>query len=167
VLANLIPMLASWRGGGAAGGGGKLVQELRTDTTAVVTTGLTIPTDDTVPQIGEATEVLALAITPQALTNYLVIEFDGFATPSSLRPVFVALFRDGAANAIHATVAHWGSSGTLRLRHVMAVPSLVATTFSARFASTGGTAYVNGSNAGGRWFGGVGRAVLSIREVAP
>lgn len=60
-----------------------------------------IPTDDTIPQNTEGTQILSVSITPKSTTNKLRIRYSGFGGVNGVAPWSVAVF-NGAANAIHA-----------------------------------------------------------------
>lgn len=151
-------------------GVGKLVQELFFSTASVIACGV-LPNDDTIPQNTEGTEVLTGSITPTNVNNKLVIEFTGWLGGNS-DLAGVALFQDSIADAIAASIA-WGENGGLieggqvTLRHEMVAGTTSPTTFKIRAGAPLTTTYLNADSGGTRKYGGVMRAVLTIREKTP
>lgn len=133
----------------------------------VVSTG-NIPTDDTIPQSSEGTEIITCAITPVFNDSTLEIVYTGWGTFSSSTSVACcALFQDSGANAICAT-AHKNAGTTddgnfWILRHFMTSGTTSATTFKIRIGATSVQFYTNGDSST-RIMGGVGFARLSITE---
>src|SRR5260221_7352332 len=83
--------------------GAQVLQRLSTSTSAVVTCNTTMPSDDTIPQSTEGTQVLTLAITPVYSTSRLIIEFTGsINNDATQNNIGVALFQDSNANALAA-----------------------------------------------------------------
>jgi hypothetical protein len=128
-----------------------------------------IPGDDTVPQIGEGLEIMSLAYTPESATSKLRLRVTAPLYSGGGSQVILALFRDSGVNAVAAThivfqATNWGQN--IILETEIDTGSTAATTISARIGVTasGQTVYVNGAT-GGRLFGGVCRATLSIEEV--
>jgi len=124
-----------------------------------------MPSDDTIPQNTEGTEILTLSITPQSTTNLLYIIFEacveiGSATGS----MQAALFQDSTLNALTAVRGCAYSYDCLDLRYIMAAGTTSSTTFKVRVGPNDNTCYVNGSS-GGRVFGGVASTSLVIKEL--
>lgn len=152
---------------------GMLVQQVHTavtssSTIAAATPGGTIPTDDTIPQNNEGTELLTLAITPKSATSILEITFEiPCACNTSGTVQVAALFQDSTANALGVTWAALGTNegvNVLRLTHRMVSGTASATTFKVRVGTSGGTVTINGQ-AGSRQFGGIMAARLFIKEI--
>src|SRR5688572_19721678 len=61
-----------------------------------------IPADDTIPQIGEGTEIISVSITPKSASNRLRATFRGSGATSTGTTMIAALFAAGGANAIAA-----------------------------------------------------------------
>lgn len=149
---------------------GAIVDSVYAEYTANTSMSAIIPVDDTIPQIGEGTQILSAAITPKSATNKLRIRFQGqvSASPGPVG-VTVAIF-DGAANAIAAkyVVATNTDTAYALSLEVDYVPGVVTPkTISARVGPSGGTTNVslNGSVSTGRAFGGASRATLTIEEI--
>jgi hypothetical protein len=128
-----------------------------------------IPLDDTIPQNTEGTEIISVSITPKSTTNRLRVYFEGQAT-SSVAPnnVSAAVFSSASANALaacHVAIPSidFGESLACAFEYVPATTS--ALTISVRVGpSLAANVRFNG-NTGGRFFGGVARAVLIVEEI--
>lgn len=154
----------------AVNGGAKLLQEVHSSTSSLVTCSTTIPFDDTIPQQTEGTEVLTVTITPKSDTSTLVFEFVASYANTTANETIAALFQGATSNAI---AANWSSqdtgsdSGQVTLRHKTTSPGTGggAVTFKVRVGpSSFSTCYVNGDSASRR-LGGVASCLLSVREV--
>jgi hypothetical protein len=128
-----------------------------------------IPLDDTIPQVGEGTQILSAAITPKSASNRVRVRFQGqvFSAGAALN-VIAALFVNGGADAVRATYASTGGAGfatqlVIEYEHVPGATS--AQTYTIRVGSQGGTAFrMNGAAA--RLFGGVSAATITVEELA-
>jgi len=134
------------------------------------TGGTVIPYDDTIPQVTEGSQILTLTFTPVSDTieieTGVPISFgvnDGRAT--------VAIFKDGAANAISASAAFISNSYLVgapvicKKRVTSLTPGTqVVITVRVGPNTSNGTMYVNGNSAA-RKYGGVSSAYLKVREV--
>lgn len=133
------------------------------------TGGTVIPYDDTIPQVTEGSQLMSLTFTP--LTDTIEIETEvpvGFAVGDARATV--AIFKDGAANAIAAAAGFIANSFLVGTpisceRRVTVTPG-VQVVISVRVGpgSATGTLYVNGNSAT-RKYGGVSAAWLKVREV--
>jgi hypothetical protein len=155
-------------------GAGKLVQIVRNSISTVVTANTPMPWDNTVPQQTEGNEIITVTITPQSLSNILIVEFTGFGGGPGQTAISTALFRDATANAIAAVsqvdyiLVGFGAFDQLfQLRHALSVPSLSPQTYKIRVGPTGGTVFINAMNNGVQLFNGVGATTLTVTEIAP
>jgi hypothetical protein len=64
---------------------GRVVQIVNSQTGAMASGNTAIPDDDTIPQITEGTEFLTLAITPQSVTNKLMLFSISWPMPPIIR----------------------------------------------------------------------------------
>jgi len=133
-----------------------------------VSTGTTLfPNDDTIPQITEGTEFMALAITPKSSTNILVIEVVITLSGSTASAIEAGIWQDSTANALAATNYYQASSGglvNLKLRHTMGAGTTSATTFRVRGGMDNvGTVTFNGTG-GARRYGGITLSNIKITE---
>jgi len=143
-------------------------QIVTTSTASVVTCNTTMPSDDTIPQNTEGTEVLTLAITPYSSTSTLIIEFkSSISSDSSVTAMSTALFQDTTAGALAANSDPFPASlgGTFSLRHIMTSGTTSSTTFKIRVGPSSNVAYVNGNASGTRRMGGVSETRLTITEL--
>jgi hypothetical protein len=145
---------------------GTLVQPSRFSTGASATGTTSIPVDDTIPQITEGDQFMAVSITPTSAANLLKVEASALISINAVGASATALFRDSGANAVAASAGHFYASGVVQERHldyVALAGSVSATTFSLR-AGGGGTVTFNGAG-GSRLFGGVANSSMEIREL--
>ncbi len=136
-----------------------------TKTTAQSVTG-SIPTDDTIPQVGEGTSVLTVAHTPAAIGNRLSITVEVPVMTVSVASVVVAtLCRTGVSDALAVTVANLpaGNAGVIKLAFDTTADSVAARTYDLRMGVSSGTLTVLGGG-GARWFGGIATARLTVEE---
>lgn len=149
---------------------GKVVQIVRVQSGALATGTLTIPYDDTIPQITEGNEFMTLAITPTATTNILKIDVvgnGGIGNDGS--HWMVALFVGTTANALAADAAHNDISSMMNVKFTHFVLAGVTSelTFRVRIGGNeAGTTTFNGG-AGARRFGGVSSSSITITEYTP
>lgn len=146
---------------------GQVVSSLNGD----LATGSTItPWDDTIPQVTEGDQYYSLAITPQNASSTLEVEVVMNLTRSPVGQIVVAVFRDGAANAVAAAAITPQASGQPAqcvLKFLTAASSVSSTTFTVRAGpADAATITLNGS-AGGRRLGGVHVSGIIIRELLP
>lgn len=147
---------------------GDVVQVVNFQTGAVATGTTTMPWDDTIPQSGEGTEFMTLAITPTSASNILLIEVTANLNASSVNYVTGALFKDAVADALAAMSFYQeGASRAqpLNFIHKMLAGSASAMTFKFR-AGTGGAATLTfNGEVGARKFGGVMASSITITEI--
>jgi len=133
---------------------GDVVKVAYAETLAQTSLSAAIPRDSTIPQVGEGTQVLSLAITPATIGNILQVDVIAFASEQANTGdiIAVALFQDGAANAVAVgQISAMGNGGNnlttgyCLIRFRIAAASLAATTFTVRAGPDSGTAIFNGS----------------------
>lgn len=131
-------------------------------------TTASIPTDDTIPQISEGTELITCSITPTSATSKLLIMFESIFYVASTDILVYALFKNLEANAVSACTTYVNAlhrvKGSITKDIVAGTTSEL--TFSIRYGVSAGTAYVNGGTAS-RLFGGVMEATMVIMEYEP
>jgi hypothetical protein len=151
---------------------GSVVQTVIVESSAWVQGNTLIPSDNTIPQIGEGTELVgvALTITPQFATSVFDIAFNAPAYITASNNVTAALFRNSAANAIAMSWFNLssGATGAQVLHFVHRDPaqgSLVAITYRIRYGpSIAGSVYINGINTAALG-GGALCATLRVQEI--
>jgi len=147
---------------------GAVVQVVNVMDGEVATGTTTTPSDNSIPQNTEGTEVMTLAITPKSTTNKLKIEVVVQASHSGTNGVMVtALHQDSTANAL-AAVVQQQSLGTahnvMSFTHYMAAGTVSETTFKVRLGGTAGTISFNGQSSA-RILGGVSASSITITEI--
>lgn len=126
-----------------------------------------IPLDDSIPQIGEGTQILSVSITPKKSTSRIRIRFQGFGAKNAGADIIAALFQDSIANALAATVTIITGADLpqpLFLEFEHAVGSTTTRTYSIRVGASSGTVRMNGTTAA-RYFGGVASSTLVVEEI--
>lgn len=127
-----------------------------------------IPRDDTIPQVGEGTEILSVAITPKTTTNKLRIRFSAnFGGDASVGAMIAALFVNGAANAVQVRSVWNNATNTPQtcvLEYEYTPGSVSAQTLSIRVGPSAGTMRVNGTSAA-REYGGAQKATIMVEEI--
>lgn len=127
-----------------------------------------IPNDDTIPQIGEGTEILTISYVPKSTTNKLRCTFEGWGGGDANNTLIGAMFVNGAANAVCAAGASNSAAGVFgplsTLVHEFTPASTAAQTIAIRVGPSTGNMYMNGPSTGRR-YGGVGKATLLIEEI--
>ena len=149
---------------------GTVVTRAFVENTAYSSSASTIPADNTIPQVGEGAQILTQSITLKSASNRVRVTFSGQLTngtgPDSGN---VALFLDGAADAIHAlpyttTTANYQLPVSFVFEHA---PALTGShTYSIRVGGSTYTTYINGSTVT-RLSGGVARWTMILEELAP
>ena len=162
-------MDASGLGSGGIGAG--IHQVVNTLDSAVTTGATAMPIDDTIPQDTEGFSFMTRAITPNDVSNILVIDVTFVGACNVAGDVGFAIFsdQDSSANANAAilhTVVTANDVFTVRLRHYMTAATTTATTFDFRVGNAAGDTITHNGTAAGRIFGGVaGMSSFTITEL--
>lgn len=146
---------------------GECVQVVNLMTGASTTGNTALPIDDSIPQSGEGTEFMTLAITPKSTTNILVIEVVWLGATTVTGHIGVALFQDAVAGALAAAAMGTAGSGSMLdipLRHKMLAGTTSSTTFKVRVGTTAGNLVTFNGAGAARLFGGVMASSITIRE---
>jgi hypothetical protein len=147
-----------------------IVQEVRTDSGALVTGTTTQPLNDTIPQITEGNEVMTRTITPTVAANLLEIQVTSCAAYSTAGGMTVALYVGTTANALACGVQQIVSGAQMNVitfTHRVVAGVTTELTFRVRVGcNTGGTVTFNGDS-GGRRMGGTMGSSIRIREMTP
>lgn len=146
---------------------GFVVDRAYAEYTANAALSTLIPSDDTIPQVTEGTQILSVTITPKSTTNRLRIFWRGTAAASDVGNICAAAFVNGAANAV---AAESNTAGSIAFRYHMTlaheyVPGvLTAQTITIRVGAASGTVRLNGSDTA-RLLGGAMRSTLIVEEL--
>ncbi len=151
------------------------VQIVQTDFSAFASSaGVTIPYDNTIPQIGEGFEVMTRSITPKFATSDLLVEAHIYGSINGSLGEFIgAMFRDATGNAIAAdsvTVPGNGYLALLILRAKVSAASTSATTFRVRLGAAGTqnvafNGFAAGGSGGTEVFSSASKSTLRVTEV--
>jgi hypothetical protein len=150
------------------GQAGSVIQVVNVQTQSLVTGSVAIPTDDTIPQNTEGTELFTLAITPTSASSKLFIHVNTLCGNTPGQWPTIALFQDSTANALNVNSSFMATSSaglTLSLAYFMTAGTTSSTTFKIRFGlGNTGAMQINGFNS--RVYGGVATATMTIMEIA-
>jgi len=130
----------------------------------------TMPADNSIPQIGEGSEILLTTITTKNASNKVRISITGnLASSTGPDSGAVAVFINGGTNAITAlplttTQVNYSLPISLIYEHVLG--NVATHTYSVRVGVSTYSTYVNG-NSSGRLYGGVARWSMLLEEVVP
>jgi hypothetical protein len=135
--------------------------------TANTSLSTVFPADDTIPQIGEGTQIISVSYTPKLSTSTLLCEFSGMVSPSANDNIVGAMF-NGAANAFGAAMVN--STGAnikvpLAFRGTYAPGSTSAQTITVRVGPTSAANVALNGNPGARFLGGASAAILTVYEI--
>lgn len=147
---------------------GQCIQEQISASGATAAGSTTVPLDDTIPQNNEGDQYFSQAITPNSAANVLeVVSRVNVALTASTWTI-VSLFQDSTANALSTGWSFIGGAdqGTqVTLEVLMLSSTTSSTTFKVRAGpQAAATMRLNGT-AGARYFGGVMRSFLRVREI--
>ena len=147
---------------------GSIVQTVYGEYLANTNLTAIIPTDDTIPQNTEGTEIISISITPRFITSKILLNVQGVASLSVSGAVNSAIFRDSVVDAIAACMtdvanATWSNSVVFTYQDSPATTS--ATSYKLRVGSGDvGTLRMNGYSTT-REFGGVMRTTMVAQEI--
>ena len=125
-----------------------------------------IPYDDSIPQVGEGTQVLSVTVTPKSTTNKMRCRAQLNGSNSAIGQLIAAMFVNGGANAVRATAATVSAADyqvTLALEYEYTPGATSAQTVTVRAGGTG-VARLNGVS-GARTFGGAAGSTLVCEEI--
>lgn len=161
-LAGASAVLASTPAGQAAIN--PIIQHSVTTLTTGGTSTVIIPADDTIPQITEGDEFTSVTFTPKLSTSTVVFRIDTTMQSASSILLTLALFVDGAADAVAVTGSGSGnSSQTTVLSFSFSPGSTDEITFMVRFGSSTATAANIGTNS--TFYGAACTSTIEIKEI--
>lgn len=135
-------------------------------------TGLTtqIPTDDTIPQITEGTQILSIDYAASSPISRVRLTFNGFCSAGATTAAVAAIFRSDNVNAINAVAedidgANWRRGIAVTAETVPGTTSSL--TYSVRVGSSSANPIYMNSTGSARIFGGSARATLILEEFIP
>lgn len=151
--------------------GGAILKSAYSEYTGATGITATIPVDDTIPQIGEGTEIISASFTPLKATSKLRITASVGGGMSALGNVTAALFVNGGANAVRARDSGTSGAGydtNIHFIYEYSPGSVTSQTIAIRVGVNTGTFYPNGSGGTGpgRRLGGAQACSMVIEEIA-
>lgn len=150
-----------------SGTGSTVATNVYTYTTNGPTGSTAIPNDDTIPQIAEGEQIFSQAYSMASTTNQLLIEINGHCTTNG-GIYTVALFYDGASNAIAARQAQSDSTsvgGNFMLTHLFTPGSTSSKTVSVRIGNNAGNNVRCNGTTSARTLGGVQAVTMKFTEI--
>jgi hypothetical protein len=126
-----------------------------------------IPLDNTVPDIGEGTQIISASITPKYANSLIRLRFIGQASAAAANKVSVAIFRVGLSPAIAATYTTVPAStegAVIVLEREDSPATTSAVTYTVRAGAGSGNIYFNGIGSSGV-FSTAGSATLVLEEI--
>lgn len=147
-------------------GTGGLIQSLQVSTAAATVITTQIPYDNTIPQIGEGTQLLTVSLTPSSIASKVFVQCLVEFSSDSNDDVVLALF-NGATPAIAAQgLAAISTVATqISLIHQYTPGIVTPIAFSIRMGSQGSSNLTINGEASARMLGGVQRAWMIVQEI--
>lgn len=148
---------------------GSVVQVVNFQTGTASSGAITIPQDNTIPQITEGFQFLSQAFTPTSASNTLLIDVVLSVTCNAANTACVALFAAGTANALACVAQAIGSTNQLNsvvLRHKMTAGTTSAITFSVRAGTSDSSTLFSNGLVSGQLYGGAYASSITITEIA-
>jgi len=149
----------------------RFVQAVEASYATTSSTSSAILFDNSIPQIGEGTELVTVTITPRSTTNRLRLEASlPMVDGSGLIACIAAIFQKTPAvnDALSTAVCLFPATDyttNMSFTHEMVAPTTSAVTFSLRAGPAAGTMYFN-RRAGGSTLGGATAIRLRVTEIA-
>lgn len=147
---------------------GSVLNSVYAEYTANANLTVLIPADDTVPQVGEGTQVLSASLTPSTTTNKVRVrvQITGAVDTASTH-LAVALFLNGAVDAVAADMvivpaAQFAAKVAFEFEHTPGATT--AQTYTVRVGPSAGIARLNGLPTGRR-LGGTLRSTIVAEEI--
>jgi hypothetical protein len=148
-----------------------VAQTAFTSYSALSSSTVLIPVDDTIPQNSEGNEFMKLTITPMFSSSTLVIEALAHVSASIANgQVTGALFQDSNADALTAGGTFQSILGgvvQLPLCHIMTAGTTSATTFKFRAGGQAAMSATFNGASGSRRYGGIQLSNMRITEFLP
>lgn len=146
---------------------GQVLQSVIKRMTAT-TSNVVIPLDNTLPQIGEGSEIITLNFAPISLTSLIRVRFGGFVAGEGDKAVILALFMGAGADAKQAVAAFPDDTSEpcyLALEHVVLSPGIALIAIAVRMGpSAASTCRIN-ALASGAVFSTAAESFLIVEEI--
>lgn len=144
---------------------------LQTKTTSVTGSSVLtaiIPSDNTIPQNSEGTQIVSQSIAPISSLNKIRVKYSGFFSGYAISAVVVALFRAGNADAIATAYSTIGATDwgvVVSFEYMDSPASLSSLVYSVRGGPVNSNAVVVNAFYSGSRFGGTLLQTLSLEEI--
>jgi hypothetical protein len=124
-----------------------------------------IPSDGTIPLVGEGTEILSASITPKTTTNKIRFRFCGFGGINTTADFSAAAFVNGGTCVQAVQQSSAAGAHPLSMEWVYTPGATSAQTISIRVGPSSGTLKMNAAAGANNRFGGACAATLTIEEI--
>jgi hypothetical protein len=148
---------------------GFVIQSASAVNSTVVTTAAFPPSDDTIPQANEFTDVVSVTITPRSATSKLRVRCSAAGTATATgQHIYFGIFQDSVTDAKAARDvacpfnANASYTGYIEAEFVSGTTSTTTIRFKAGSTST---SYINAAYTGGRFGGGTSQAMIVVEEL--
>jgi hypothetical protein len=133
----------------------------------LATSALTIPYDDTIPQISEGAQFMTITYTPKSATSKLLVESMGIFSSGNVVDFVMSIFRDSGANAIGTTlrVTAANTPDCVLVSAYVTAGSTNPTTFIVRAGGDSNTTTFNGASEARKYGGGM-TSYIRVTEIA-
>jgi hypothetical protein len=146
---------------------GSVVDSAYAENVTWATLSTLIPTDDTIPQITEGTEILTATITPKKTTNKIRVHVELWGSTAAASTMIAALFVNAAANAVAVVeVTSDPDRKCMSLSYQYTPGATSSQTIAVRAGPSAATTMVINGTSAARKFGGASRCTLEITEIA-
>lgn len=148
---------------------GDIVQSNRTDTAAVATGSTVTDDDDSIPQVTQGDEYMAVTITPRSAANMLRVQASAWVSQSADQNITGALHKNDGADAVAAVtrynVANAQIHTPITINYMALASSAAATEFQLRVGPGGAATVTLNGVSGGRLMGGVFNSYMTVEEI--
>ena len=151
----------------SSGGSGSVIKIYQTNQSNADSTTNIIPTDDTIPQITEGTQILSVNLTLSSLGNAFIFDFVGTFSAAGLTVISVTFGETGVANCLDVaaqTVPISNYIQNISLQPVVFPSDINQHTYQFRYGpSTSTTAYINKGSS--TLLSSIAKSTLTVYEV--
>lgn len=125
-----------------------------------------IPSDNTIPQQTEGTEIMTATITPKSASNKILVRAVVYISSNAGSWNTAAVFAGSGNDAIAAWLGLYGGyDNQVVIEYLHSPATSSAITYKLRVGSDSGTSYINAYAGGSARYGGVARTTLTLQEI--
>lgn len=125
-----------------------------------------IPSDNTIPQQTEGTEIMTATITPQSASNKILVRAVVYISSNAGSWNTAAVFAGSGNDAIASWLGLYGGyDNQVVIEYLHSPATSSAITYKLRVGSDSGTSYINAYGGGSARYGGVARTTLTLQEI--